>query len=160
VSATSTTPSTATSRWARCERRRRAKAAGAIVVVGAGGDVSDGRRVELGDLSDLADGQQRRFGDLGRVGIVVCRAGGVLYALDDRCSHADTPLSEGRVRGLAIICPLHGASFDLRNGAHLGPPAWEGVACHRVEERDDGASVVLVDRPAERFDPGAPPRMR
>jgi 3-phenylpropionate/trans-cinnamate dioxygenase ferredoxin subunit len=122
--------------------------------------VNDGERVELGDLSDLADGEQRSFEGVGRHGIVVCRAGGALYALDDNCSHADTPLSEGRVRGFTIVCPLHGAAFDVRDGSHLGPPAWEGVACHRVEESDGVASVVLAGRPGGRPDPSAPPRMR
>ena len=102
--------------------------------------------VELGDLSDLADGELRCFEDVGRDGIVVCRVGGQLYALDDNCSHADTPLSEGRLRGYAITCPLHGASFDVRDGSHSGPPAWEGVASHQVEETDGVAVVVMGGR--------------
>jgi nitrite reductase/ring-hydroxylating ferredoxin subunit len=103
----------------------------------------DGERVELGDLSDLADGQLRCFEHVGRDGIVVCRVAGQLYALDDNCSHADTPLSEGRLRGFGLTCPLHGASFDVRDGSHSGPPAWEGVPCHRVEESDGVAVVVM-----------------
>ena len=108
-------------------------------------DGTDGERFELGDLRDLGDGQLRCFEDVGRDGIVVCRVGGALYALDDNCSHADTPLSGGRLRGYGLTCPLHGASFDVRDGAHSGPPAWEGVACHRVEE-SDGVAVVVLGR--------------
>ena len=93
-----------------------------------------GERIELGDLSDLSDGQMRCFADVGDHGVVVCRVAGTLHALDDNCSHADTPLSEGRLRGTQITCPLHGAAFDVRDGSHSGPPAWEGVPCHRVEE--------------------------
>jgi nitrite reductase/ring-hydroxylating ferredoxin subunit len=105
----------------------------------------DDTRVELGDLSDLGDGQLRCFDEVGRDGIVVCRVAGELYALDDNCSHADTPLSEGRLRGYGLTCPLHGASFDVRDGSHSGPPAWEGVAAHRVEE-SDGVAVVVIGR--------------
>jgi 3-phenylpropionate/trans-cinnamate dioxygenase ferredoxin component len=101
---------------------------------------------ELGNLDDLADGEMRCFEDVGRDGIVVCRVGGSLYALTDNCSHADTPLSEGRLRGYGITCPLHGASFDVRTGEHSGPPAWEGVACHDVREADGVAVVVLGQR--------------
>jgi 3-phenylpropionate/trans-cinnamate dioxygenase ferredoxin subunit len=122
-----------------------------------------GDRVELGDLTDLADGDLRSFEEVGRYGLVVCRAGGELYALDDNCSHADTPLSEGRLRGFSITCPLHGASFDVRDGSHSGPPAWEGVPCHRVEESDGSASVVLADADGRGDDgdlPDAPLRMR
>ena len=62
----------------------------------------------LGDLADLADGETRAFEDIGEYGIVVCNVGGDMYALEDNCSHADTPLSEGRLRGFHITCPLHG----------------------------------------------------
>lgn len=99
--------------------------------------------VELGDLSELADGQMQCFESIGRNGIVVCRVGGQLFALDDNCSHADTPLSEGRLRGYGLTCPLHGASFDVRDGSHSGPPAWEGVPSYTVHEIDGIAHVNL-----------------
>lgn len=50
---------------------------------------------DLGDLSGLADGSMRCFEDAGEFGVVVCRVRGTLYALEDNCSHADAPLSEG-----------------------------------------------------------------
>lgn len=100
--------------------------------------------VELGSLTDLAEGAMRCFDDVGRDGIVVCRVGGQLYAVADNCSHADTPLSEGRLRGFGLTCPLHGASFDVRDGTHSGPPAWEGVACYQVREVD-GVALVNVN---------------
>ena len=107
----------------------------------------------LGDLSDLADGEMRVFEDVGDYGIVVCRVDGELYAIEDNCSHADTPLSEGRLRGAMVMCPLHGAGFDVRDGTHSGPPAYEGVPCHRVHVSDDG--VVAVDiAPASDDGPG------
>ena len=114
--------------------------------------MAEGERFELGDLTDLADGQLRCFEDVGSDGIVVCRVAGELYALDDNCSHADTPLSEGRLRGFGLTCPLHGASFDVRDGSHSGPPAWEGVSCHAIDEVD-GVAVVVIGR-AERGDSG------
>lgn len=97
---------------------------------------------ELGDLSDLADGELRAFPEVGRYGIVVCRVAGRLHALEDNCSHADTPLSEGQLRGAMLVCPLHGAQFDVRDGSHQGPPAWEGVPCFAV---DEGSGGVVVD---------------
>lgn len=97
----------------------------------------------LGALADLADGESRAFEDIGEYGIVVCNVQGEIYALEDNCSHADTPLSEGRLRGWHITCPLHGASFDVRDGSHGGPPAWEGVSCYSVE-RVDGEVIVSL----------------
>jgi 3-phenylpropionate/trans-cinnamate dioxygenase ferredoxin subunit len=102
-----------------------------------------GQRIELGDLTDLRDGQLRAFPDVGSNGIVVCRVAGQLHALADNCSHRDTPLSEGRLRGTTITCPLHGAQFDVRTGAHLCPPAFEGVAVYPIDEDDGSVTVEL-----------------
>ncbi len=104
---------------------------------------------DLGDLSDLADGQLRAFPDLGAHGVVVCRVAGRLHALEDNCSHADTPLSMGRLRGSVLVCPLHGVGFDVTDGSETGPPAWEGVPCFAVTEADAGATIDLapLDRP-------------
>ncbi|MEM7094527.1 MAG: Rieske 2Fe-2S domain-containing protein [Actinomycetota bacterium] len=112
----------------------------------------------LGDLSDLIDGDMRVFEDIGDYGIVVCRADGELYAIEDNCSHADTPLSEGRLRGFNLVCPLHGASFDVRDGSHSGPPAWEGVPCHRLHGESTEVSVdvapISEDDPDDNRDVG------
>jgi 3-phenylpropionate/trans-cinnamate dioxygenase ferredoxin subunit len=89
------------------------------------------------------------FPDLGDAGIVVCRVAGTLYAVEDNCSHADTPLSEGRLRGAMLVCPLHGASFDVRDGSHQGPPAWSGIACFPVTEADGVATIDLAGCPGQ-----------
>jgi 3-phenylpropionate/trans-cinnamate dioxygenase ferredoxin component len=101
--------------------------------------------VELGDLSDLRDGQLRVFPDVGAHGVVVCRLSGQLHAVEDNCSHRDAKLSEGRLRGALLTCPLHGAQFDVRTGAHQGPPAPLPIACFAVTEFEGSASVQLGD---------------
>jgi nitrite reductase/ring-hydroxylating ferredoxin subunit len=98
---------------------------------------------ELGDVSGLRDGQMRVFPDIGGNGIIVCRVAGQLHALEDNCSHRDARLSEGRLRGALITCPLHGAQFDVRDGQHQGPPASLPVACFRVTENGNNAVVYL-----------------
>ena len=104
--------------------------------------MSDDESHELGNLDDLEEGEMRVFEDFGDYGIVVCRVNGELYALEDNCSHADTPLSEGRLRSHNLTCPLHGTSFDVRTGEHSGPPAYEGVPCFKVEV-DGGVAVAF-----------------
>ncbi len=104
--------------------------------------MTDEEAHHLGNLDELTDGEIRVFEDIGDYGIVVCRVNGELFALEDNCSHADTPLSEGRLRGHQLTCPLHGTSFDVRTGAHSGPPAYEGVRCYKVQ-LEDGAAVAL-----------------
>jgi nitrite reductase/ring-hydroxylating ferredoxin subunit len=55
--------------------------------------------------------------------IVICHTREGVFALDNICTHAHTRMCEGRLRKTRLICPLHGASFDVRDGRVLGPPA-------------------------------------
>jgi 3-phenylpropionate/trans-cinnamate dioxygenase ferredoxin subunit len=69
-------------------------------------------------------------------GSVVClvRTGDEVYAIGDRCSHADFPMSEGdMVDDHVIECPLHGAQFDVRTGGALELPATEPIPTYHVE---------------------------
>ncbi len=100
--------------------------------------------VDVGDLSDLRDGRVRELPDLGPHGVLVCRVAGTLYAVENNCSHRDSPLSDGRLRGSLLTCPLHGAQFDVRTGAHQGPPAFAPIICYPVTEAD-GATWVELD---------------
>ncbi len=111
--------------------------------------MSETERFEVEGFLDLADGEMR-FCDVGEYGVVVCRVQGELYALEDNCSHADTPLSEGRLRGYQLTCPLHGSSFDVRDGSHSGPPAYTGVPWYQVTTTETG---VVLER-AGSDDPG------
>ncbi len=103
----------------------------------------DGVRVEIGDLSGLADGEIHPC-EAGDFDVMVCRVAGQLYAIEDLCSHAETTLSDGRLIGYQVICPLHGAQFDVRDGSHKSPPAYSGVASFPVTEDDDGTATVEV----------------
>jgi anthranilate 1,2-dioxygenase ferredoxin component len=45
---------------------------------------------------------------------------GKLCAVHDRCTHQAALLSAGRIRRGAVMCPLHGARFDIGSGKCLG----------------------------------------
>ncbi|PZN96801.1 MAG: hypothetical protein DCF31_03170 [Alphaproteobacteria bacterium] len=81
---------------------------------------------------------------VGTARVLVVRDGaGSYFAVSPECSHAALPLEGGRVRGSAILCPHHGARFDLRTGRHLGPPAWTGIASWPVRVVADRVEVLL-----------------
>jgi len=68
--------------------------------------------------------------------------GSDVFACEDRCSHAEFPLSEGEmVDDFVIECGLHGAQFDIRTGEVLEPPADERIQMLEVKIEDD---VVFV----------------
>jgi 3-phenylpropionate/trans-cinnamate dioxygenase ferredoxin subunit len=67
------------------------------------------------------------------------------HAVQDECSHASIPLSEGEVDGCTLECWLHGSRFDLRTGKPTGPPATEPVPIYPVEVRDGDIYVNLSE---------------
>ncbi len=73
---------------------------------------------------------------LGGLEVAVARDGEDFYAVQDVCSHAEVPLSQGEVADCTVECWLHGSRFDLRTGKPVGPPATEPVATFPVEVRD------------------------
>jgi nitrite reductase/ring-hydroxylating ferredoxin subunit len=73
-------------------------------------------------LAEIPQGSMRTAVVAGRE-IVICHTRDGVYALDNICTHAHARMCEGRLRATRIVCPLHGASFDIRDGKVLGPPA-------------------------------------
>ena len=66
---------------------------------------------------------------------------GSFYAIDNTCTHRGGPLCEGEVSGEEVTCPWHGAVYNIKTGAVLGPPAPRGVARYPV--RVQGSDVAV-----------------
>ena len=90
---------------------------------------------------DVPEGQMRAV-TLGGRDIIVCHTREGWHALDDVCTHAYARLSEGRLRGFRLICPLHGASFDCRSGAVLGAPAIQPLKTYPVRCVGDDVEIA------------------
>ncbi|MDW0122123.1 MAG: Rieske 2Fe-2S domain-containing protein [Nitrososphaeraceae archaeon] len=54
--------------------------------------------------------------------ILLANTDGKVYALCDRCSHMNAPLSMGTLNGKVATCPMHGARFDVTTGKKVGEP--------------------------------------
>ncbi|MCX6512344.1 MAG: Rieske 2Fe-2S domain-containing protein [Actinobacteria bacterium] len=93
-------------------------------------------------ISELADGLAHGLEIDGvKVVVVACDSG--IYALEDRCSHEDFPLSEGEVSSSSceIECARHGASFSLIDGTPSSFPATKPVRTYAVTVNGDLATV-------------------
>ncbi len=101
--------------------------------------------LDVAPLSDFPPGSVKIV-DAGSFSIGVYNCGGALYAIEDRCSHDDGPLAEGEWEEdrCRVICPRHGAQFDLRTGAALTLPAYEPVEIYPVHVGEDGVVRVTV----------------
>jgi nitrite reductase/ring-hydroxylating ferredoxin subunit len=97
-----------------------------MIKVAAAMDVPPGKSVAL---------------EVGGRRIALFNANGAYYAIDDTCTHAGGPLSEGEVNGTEVTCPWHGACFDLASGEALGPPADDAVRAYKVQV--DGDDILI-----------------
>ena len=98
----------------------------------------------MGPLDELPPGSVKivRAGELA---LGVYNIDGELRAIEDRCSHDDGPLCEGDWdpdEGV-VVCPRHGANFDIRTGEPLTLPAYEPVETFPVRVDENG--IVKVD---------------
>lgn len=77
-----------------------------------------------------------RVVDIDDTKVIVFNVAGEFYAIQDVCTHDGGTLSDGEVEGCEIICPRHGARFDIRTGEVTAPPAYEDVQCYPVRVED------------------------
>ncbi len=91
-------------------------------------------------LDAIGDDQIAAFNVDGHA-VAIARSAGQLFALDDMCTHAECPLSDGEVEDGEVICSCHGSRFDLRTGDVIAGPATEPVPSYQIQI--DGDSVVV-----------------
>jgi len=100
---------------------------------------------EIAPASELPNGE-RLFVDLGDKPIVIFNIAGQFFAIGDVCSHDDGPLGDGVISGQNIVCPRHGAEFDLRSGKAMAMPAVIDIPAYPVQIRN---GVIFVGIPKE-----------
>jgi 3-phenylpropionate/trans-cinnamate dioxygenase ferredoxin subunit len=85
---------------------------------------------------DIPDGGHRLVDIGGGIEVAVFHVDGAYYAIEDLCTHDDGPLAEGELDGCQVICPRHGARFDIRTGEALTMPAYRPVDTFSVHVTD------------------------
>ena len=100
--------------------------------------------VRVAAKSDIAAGEAKSF-EVGKRTIAVFNVGGSFYAIDEFCTHAGGPLSEGQIDGDKVECPWHCAEFNVKTGEVLSPPAPCGVATYPVHVEGDDLKIEVPD---------------
>lgn len=77
--------------------------------------------------------------------VALFRVSGQFWATDERCTHDGGQLVAGRLEGYTIICPRHGARFDVRTGEVLARPAFVDLAVHAVKVEGDDVLVRVSE---------------
>ena len=65
--------------------------------------------------------------------VVLVHLEGEFFCIDDVCTHDNGPLADGVLDGCQLICPRHGAKFDVRDGRALSFPATRATISHEVK---------------------------
>jgi 3-phenylpropionate/trans-cinnamate dioxygenase ferredoxin subunit len=100
--------------------------------------------VSVASVNDLPD-PGRMLVEVDDRMIALFHVGGKFYAIDDVCTHDGGPLAEGRLEGFAIVCPRHGAKFDIRDGRVLSMPATMPTIAHEVKIEGDEVFVRVKE---------------
>jgi 3-phenylpropionate/trans-cinnamate dioxygenase ferredoxin subunit len=93
--------------------------------------------IDVALLDELPPGDARVV-ENGDHCIAIINLDGELHAIDNICTHNACPMlgcglpATQQLDGEQVICPHHGARFDIRTGAALTPPAYEPVARYPV----------------------------
>ena len=90
--------------------------------------------------SEIADGSTKRVTVDGQ-SLLLCNVEGEIFAIEDVCTHDGGPLDQGELMGDRIMCPRHGAFFDVKSGAALTLPAIVPVQTYKV--RTDGDDIYV-----------------
>jgi len=77
--------------------------------------------------------------------------GGRYYAIENTCPHRSEPLAEGKIEADEVICLWHGSRFNVKTGAVLEPPAWQGVKSFAVRVTGDDVEVEIGEESASSF---------
>jgi 3-phenylpropionate/trans-cinnamate dioxygenase ferredoxin component len=75
--------------------------------------------------------------------ILLANVDGVIYAIDEMCSHEDAPLSKGCLQGTWVKCSLHGSRFDVKTGSPLEEPATTPLKTYPVRLQGENIQVWL-----------------
>jgi nitrite reductase/ring-hydroxylating ferredoxin subunit len=86
---------------------------------------------KVAKAAEIAPGASRVIEGGGR-SILLVNLDGAFHAINNTCTHAGAPLSEGEISGCQVICPWHSAVFDIKTGRALKRPATKSTWSYRV----------------------------
>lgn len=74
--------------------------------------------VKVARISDLAPGSKKKIAMDGKA-ILLVNLDGLYYAIDNKCPHMGGSLYDGNLEADVIVCPRHGAAFNVKTGKNV-----------------------------------------
>jgi len=101
-------------------------------------------RLFVGKTSDIPEGKMIHIQiHKQKKDILIANVGGRYYAVSNICTHEGAKLHEGKLNNNQLICPWHGARWDVTSGMMiLFPEKLKSLTCFKVIiENDDLVSI-------------------
>lgn len=95
-------------------------------------------------ISEFPEGE-RIFFEVESHPIVLFKVNGEYLATGDLCSHDAGPIGDGELDGEEIVCPRHGARFDIHTGKALTLPAVVGIPVYPIRIIDDFIEIGIPE---------------
>jgi len=93
--------------------------------------------IKVANLSEIPAGQSKLV-EVDAARVALFNLEGEIYAIEDVCTHDGGPLVDGEILdGCQVMCPRHGARFDIRTGAALSFPAFQATTTYSVRLEND-----------------------
>lgn len=99
--------------------------------------------VKAAQVGDIKPGD-RKIVEIDGTFVAVFNVDGDFYAIKDVCTHDDGPVAEGELDGYEIVCPRHGARFDIRDGRVLSFPAITPIRTFPVKVEGDDILIEMA----------------
>ena len=97
--------------------------------------------VKIGKVSDVKAGSMKKFEVEGKE-ILVSNIGGKYYAINNKCTHRNGDLSQGKLEGNVVTCPKHSSKFDITTGKVISGPK---IPLLKLKINDEEKYEVKID---------------
>ncbi len=88
--------------------------------------------ITVATTDELGTGEPPIVVEIRNKWVALYNINGEYFAIEDVCTHDGNPLADGEVQGCVVICPRHGAKFDIKTGKALSAPAYIDVPTYQV----------------------------
>ncbi len=100
--------------------------------------------IRVAKVSDLAPGQKMLV-EYDEEDVGLFNIEGEFFAISDVCTHDGGPLVEGELDGDCVVCPRHGARFNVKTGEQT-MPAFAPVPLYDVKLA--GEDILIAPKEA------------
>ncbi|MCS7165634.1 MAG: Rieske (2Fe-2S) protein [Candidatus Calescibacterium sp.] len=100
--------------------------------------------IEVGSLDDFKESNKKVVRIKDNLEILLIKVGNSVFAIENKCTHDDKPLSDGKIIDEKIIeCIYHGARFDIETGRAMRMPAVTPVNIYKSKIEDNKIYIQI-----------------